>query len=50
MMFLEGQGTIRVRRSESRKEKNIQLFVPRAVELTGMMEACAREERKENLV
>lgn len=39
-----------MRKSESRKDKNIQQFVPRAVDLTGMMEAYTRDKRKENLL
>lgn len=32
------------------ERKNIQQFVPRAVDLTRMMEAYTRDKRKENLL
>ena len=45
---VEGWGGTRVRRSEGRKDEHIHRFVPRAADLTVVMEACTGEERKGN--
>lgn len=49
-MWLESKGGITARMSEGKKDKNIQQFVPRAVNQTEMMETYTRGKRKEKFI
>lgn len=48
--WLESKGGITARMSEGKKDKNIQQFVPRAVNQTEMMETYTRGKRKEKFI